>query len=258
MSIDPRLQERRKEVAEDRARRKVSRLLKVWAVLVVVGLVAWVLLSPWLDVDRVDTAGVLASEAHEVLADSGVILGRPLILIRAEEVEASLEDDPYVAEADVAVDWPDRVVVRVEERHPVAWVESAGGLGPPRRRWCGAALTGTARRLQGLDPAPVCWPIPTLPRPRRCSGHSNSCLGLPEELQVATTVRMRPTGELWAEVPDFDVRLGRPTEMEAKALSLVALLEEKPPRGSLLTLIAPAHPAVTPPQSREESQGSEP
>ena len=175
MSIDPRLQERRKEVAEDRARRKVSRLLKVWAVLVVVGLVAWVLLSPWLDVDRVDTAGVLASEAHNVLADSGVIVGRPLILIRAEEVEASLEDDPYVAEADVSVDWPDRVVVRVEERHPVAWVESAGGLGPPRQRWSGAALTGTARRHQGLDPAPIAGRFRRHVVFRRCSGPSNSC-----------------------------------------------------------------------------------
>ncbi len=257
MSIDPRLQERRKEVAEDRARRKVSRLLKVWAVLVVVGLVAWVLLSPWLDVDRVDTAGVLASEAHEVLADSGVILGRPLILIRAEEVEASLEDDPYVAEADVAVDWPDRVVVRVEERHPVAWVESAGG-------WAHRAGDGVALPSPEQPDDSKAWiRLPSLADSDATSsqallGALEFVSGLPEELQVSTTVRMRPTGELWAEVPDFDVRLGRPTEMEAKALSLVALLEEKPPRGSLLTLIAPAHPAVTPPQSREESQGSEP
>ena len=65
---------------------------------------------------------------------------------------------------------------------------------------------------------------------------------------------MRPTGELWAEIPEFDVRLGRPTDMEAKAVSLVALLDEKPPRGSLLTLIAPAKPAYTPPQSREDDQ----
>ncbi len=257
MSIDPRLQERRKEVAEDRARRKVSRLLKVWAGLAVAGLVAWVLLSPWLDVDSVDTGGVSASTAHTVLADSGVVVGRPLILIRADEVEAALEDDPYVADADVSVDWPDRVVVRVEERHPVAWVESAGG-------WAHRAADGVELPSPEQPDDTKAWiRLPSLADADATS--SRALLGalefvsrLPEELRVATTVRMRPTGELWAEIPEFDVRLGRPTEMEAKALSLVAMLEEKPPRGSLLTLIAPAHPSYTPPQSQDENQGSEP
>jgi hypothetical protein len=54
-------------------------------------------------------------------------------------------------------------------------------------------------------------------------------------------------GELWAEVAGFQVRLGRAVEMRAKALSLAALIREQPAPGSILTLIAPTHPAVTPP-----------
>jgi hypothetical protein len=58
---------------------------------------------------------------------------------------------------------------------------------------------------------------------------------------------MRVNGELWATVSGYEVRLGRAVEMDAKARSLTALLAQKPHRGSILILIAPAHPAVTPP-----------
>jgi cell division protein FtsQ len=257
MTIDPRLQERRKEVAEDRARRKVGRLLKVWLALVVAGLIAWILLSPWLDADRVETAGIAASEAHSVLAEAGVVVGRPLILIRAGEAEAALESDPYVADAEVTVEWPDLVVVRIEERRPVAWVETAGG-------WAHRAADGVALPSPDQPDDTKAWiRLPSLSDDEATS--SRALLGalefvaaLPEELAAQTTLRIRPTGELWAEIPDFDVRLGRPIDMEAKALSLAGVLEEKPPRGSLLTLIAPAHPAYTPPQSRDDDQAGQP
>jgi hypothetical protein len=48
-------------------------------------------------------------------------------------------------------------------------------------------------------------------------------------------------------VTGFQVRLGRATEMRAKALSLAALLREQPAPGSILTLIAPTAPAITTP-----------
>ena len=70
---------------------------------------------------------------------------------------------------------------------------------------------------------------------------------LPEELRATARVRTEPGGEIWAEVAGFQVRLGRPVEMGAKALSLAALLREEPAPGSTLTLIAPTHPAVLPP-----------
>jgi cell division protein FtsQ len=257
MTIDPRLQERRKEVAEDRARRKVGRVLKVWLALVMGGLIAWILLSPWLDADRVDTSGILASEAHSLLAETGVVVGRPLILIRAGDVEAALEGDPYVASADVTVEWPDRVVVQVEERQPVAWVETASG-------WAHHAADGVALPSPDQPDDTKAWiRLPELAEgeatsSRELLGALEFVAALPDDLAAQTTLRLRPTGEWWAEIPDFDVRLGRPVEMEAKALSLIAVLEEKPPRGSLLTLIAPAHPSYTPPQARDDDQGSQP
>jgi hypothetical protein len=43
--------------------------------------------------------------------------------------------------------------------------------------------------------------------------------------------------------------------MKAKALSLDALLREQPAAGSTLTLIAPTHPAISPPGNGQESRG---
>ncbi len=251
MTIDPRLQERRQAVAEDKARHKFGRLLKVWVVLAVLGIAVWVLLSPWLDVDRVDTAGIVSSGAHGVLADSRVVAGAPMVMIRSGEVEAALEADPYVADATVELHWPDRVVVNIEERSAVAWVETGSG-------WSHRAADAVALPSPEQPDDTKAWiRLPSLAdsdagSSRELRGALEFVAALPEALRVETTVRIRPNGELWAEIPDFDVRLGRAVEMEAKALSLAALLAEKPPRGSLLTLIAPEHPAVLPPQSRDD------
>ena len=78
--------------------------------------------------------------------------------------------------------------------------------------------------------------------------------GLPDELRTDVIVRIEDNGEMWAVVSGYQIRLGRPVEMSAKALSLAALLEVDPPVGAVLTLIAPTHPAVTPVQVPESEQ----
>ncbi|MGH3650364.1 MAG: hypothetical protein ACRDU9_06595, partial [Acidimicrobiia bacterium] len=103
MSIDPRLMERRKTVAEDHAKRNVTRLLKFIAVLIFAGGIVWVAFSPWLSVSRVTTTGVAASDTHSLLVEHGVIAGTPMIRISASDVETVLLDDPWVAETTVGL-----------------------------------------------------------------------------------------------------------------------------------------------------------
>ncbi|MGH8948315.1 MAG: hypothetical protein ACRDXF_05585, partial [Acidimicrobiia bacterium] len=73
--IDPRLAERRREVAEDRARRKVSRLVKFLVAFGVIGAIVWLFLSPLLSVQVVTTSGIAASSADSVLVEQGVVAG---------------------------------------------------------------------------------------------------------------------------------------------------------------------------------------
>ncbi len=246
MSIDPRLKERRRVVAEDRARHKVSRLLKLMVAIVIGGIVAWVLLSPWLSVSEVATTGVASSDTYRTLTEVGAVAGTPMIFVQPGKVEEALLADPFVASASVVREWPDRLIVRIEERTALAWVETADG-------WAHRAVDGAALPSADSPDDSMAWvQVPDLSgndaeRSRDVLGGLEFVAGLPEALRVGTTIKLRVNGEFWGTVSGYEVRLGRGVEMGAKARSLTALLAESPPRGSILTLIAPAHPAVTPP-----------
>jgi cell division protein FtsQ len=255
MSIDPRLMERRKTVAEDNAKKSISRLLKFLVVIVLAGASAWLLFSPWLSVGRVETDGIVSSSANSILADSGVRAGAAMILIDPGKVESRLLEDPWISQATVSRDWPDLVTVHVEERLPVAWVRSAEG-------WARRAVDGVA--------------LPSAPEPDDSMGRiemsevgesetttSPELLGalefmsaLDSDLHDGAIVSLRD-GMLWATVEGFEIRLGRATEMTQKALSLAALLDEGLTPGTLVNLIAPTHPATTTPSLGDESDDAD-
>ncbi len=56
---------------------------------------------------------------RRLMAEAGFVKGRPLVTIRPGEVEAALEQDPWVAEAIATVRFPDTLEVEVREREPV-------------------------------------------------------------------------------------------------------------------------------------------
>jgi cell division protein FtsQ len=258
MSIDPRLEERRKVVAEQIAQRNVGRLLRFLLALVIAGAVAWLLFSPWLSVNQLEIAGIATSDAHAILARHRIIAGTPMILISAGRAEVALEEDPWIVEASVYITWPDRIVVEVTERSPIAWTRTESGW--TRRAIDGVALPsevkpdGTMARVE----------LPELNDEEAVT--AADMLGalafvdaLPERLHQGTVVTTHDN-ELWATVTGFQVRLGRPVEMREKALSLTALLAEGIPESSIVVLIAPTNPATMTPGTVAETvseQGDE-
>jgi cell division protein FtsQ len=243
MSIDPRLMERRKTVAEDNAKKSISRLLKFLVVVVLAGAFAWLLFSPWMSVDHVDTTGIRSSSANSILAESGVRAGAAMILIDPAKVESRLLDDPWIAQATVSRDWPDLVTVDVEERTPVAWVRA--GEGWARRAVDGVAVPSAAEPDDSLGRVdmPDLREAETTTSPELL-GALEFMAALDHDLHDDAVVTVQE-GELWATVSGFEVRLGRADEMAEKALSLAALLEDGLEKGTAINLIAPTHPATT-------------
>lgn len=255
MTIDPRLMERRHTVAEDNASRSLVRLLRFFVVLLMAGGLVWLAFSPWLRVSQVRTAGVVSSDGYATLAKNDVVAGRPMIFIRTGEVESALEADPWILEARVDLDWPNEVLVRVTERVPVIWVRSAQG-------WSWHAVDGVA--VPGPD-EPQADAARLVVRGMSAEDLNGSQLvkgagtfveSLPADIREGLSLSL-DGGELWAQVADYKVRLGRPVEMEAKALSLGALLREDIPRDATLVLVAPTHPAVELPSSTSEGEESD-
>ena len=245
--MDPRLLERRQAVAEDSARRNVGLLLKFLVTVIMAGILVWLAFSPWLSVSQVRTAGIVTSNANEILAANRVVAGRPMIMLRPEAVERALELDPWIRRARVHLEWPDEVIVRVDERVPVAWFQTAGGWA--RRDIEGLAVPGPNSpddtmpwiRLPAVDDVDAESSIFVL-------GAAEFVASLPDSKHFGITMRVEG-GEMWAVVDGYQVRLGRPVEMGAKALSLIVLLREPLAENSILVLIAPTHPAVKPPET---------
>ncbi len=243
--MDPRLLERRKAVAEDAAQRNVGRLLRILVTVIIFGILVWLAFSPWLSVSQVRAAGIAASHANETLAAHRVVAGTPMIMLRPAAVERALELDPWIRSARVHLQWPDEVIVRVDERVPVAWFQTAGGWA--RRDIEGVAVPGPNSpddtmpwiRLPALDDGDAESSVFVL-------GAAEFVASLPDSKHFDITMRVEG-GELWAVVEGYQVRLGRPVEMGAKALSLIVLLGEPLAENSILVLIAPTHPAVKPP-----------
>lgn len=242
MTVDSRILERRREVAEDRAKRSMGRLLRLVAVVVPLAVLAWIAFSPWLSVSAVSVEGASSAAVYEILSRHGVVVGTPMILIDVTDTEASLEEDAWVSEASVTLQWPDQVTVLLVEHEPLAWVQTADG-------WIRRSVDGSAL------PSPE-TPDSSLPRvvipgiAGTAAVRSAELLGalewvdaLPGRLREGVVVRAEE-GELWADVRGHTVRLGRPVEMTAKALALNSLLAKQIPPGAQINLVAPTHPAV--------------
>jgi cell division protein FtsQ len=104
---------------------------------------------PWFDVQRVEVSGTRLLAPHEVLARSGIRTGQS-VWDDPASWEASLREHPVIAAARVTRRLPHTLRIRVEEKRPVAYLET-GSLQP---------ATGAGEVLP-VDPtrAPVDIPI---------------------------------------------------------------------------------------------------
>lgn len=242
--MDPRLAARRRQVQEGKARRNLTRVLVVLALAATVGGVAWVLRSPLFSVSRLVLQGHASSRAPEILHEAGVREGVPLVEISAGEVAAALQADPWIREASLRKDWPRTVIVRVEERFPVAWLETASG-------WALTAADGVVLQLAdtpGDDLPRVLLGHPAVSPGGRVEdqGTLEFAAALRADLRAQLVVE-QSQGELWARVGEVLVRLGRGVEMEEKARVLAVVLDSGVPPGSVVTLVAPSRPAIATP-----------
>lgn len=255
MSVDPRLAERRRQVAEDRAKRNVRRLLKFFAVVAMLGGVVWFALSPWMSISQVRITGANASEVDRILEAHRFVPGTPMVLLRPGPAVEALKLDPWVRDAEIRLNWPDDVVVRIEERLPRAWVETGGGWA--RRSEDGYPVPSAARPDGSLGSAS----FPFLAEEDAIGselvlGAVEFLMALTPELAAGTSVWFEE-GEMWSEVDGYRVRLGRAIQMREKAISLMGLLGEGPPTGSVLILIAPSNPAVVQPEGPQPGDGDD-
>lgn len=239
-----RFAERRRTVAEDRARRALRRATLVIVIAATISGVVYLFHSPLLSIRALDVDGAVNVNVAPMLARHGIVEGEPLIWTDVDGARSEISEDPWVESVSVERDWPVSVQVSVTERRPVAIVGGAAvavdGVILP-----GAPTEGLP--LLAIDGQQADGRYPQ----QDVIGGLRFLATLRADLTDGTTVASTSDG-LIAVVSGYTVRLGRPVDMEEKARALGPVLDEAPPEGSEITLVAPARPSVLPPDAVTE------
>ncbi len=222
---------------------------RLWWVLLAVALLAaagFALHSPWLSVHDIEIVGAVNSDPAPLVAAAGVGEGAILVWVDTAAVAASVATDPWVADVEVDRVFPDRLVVEVLERQPVAWLEGT-------TTWMLVASDGTILEVAsepggGLLRALLAFPdLARGEQPTDATWQEIVDLAttLRDDIGGSLTVELRGT-ELWTEALGHPVRLGYPIDLADKARTLRALLSESLPNGATLDVSSPQRPAVSP------------
>jgi cell division protein FtsQ len=249
LTIEPRILERREEVARQRTRRRLRVAAAVGAVVVAVS-GAWVALhSPVLAANHVTVVGAVHTGVGQVVAAVGAD-GQPLVDVNPGQVAARVEALPWVAHATVTRHWPDTIDVTVTERVPVAVVDDPGHA---------VEVDGTGHVLTtmfGAPPGMVVLAAPVM------VGRPGSVLGAAAAPGLAVLAAMpsglRPRLERVDVSSDGNVSLaltgnigatlGPAVELGAKFTALTSVLVDVPPTvPEVIDVTVPDAPAVGPP-----------
>jgi cell division protein FtsQ len=207
--------------------------------------------SPWLSLSRIDVAGAVRSDPAGRIADLGVGDGAILIWIDTGAVERAVESDPWVADAVVEREWPDRLRVDVLERDPVALIQGSG-------QWMLVATDGTVLEV-GLEPTGG-YLRAELGFDLRDPGERPSDQAWREVVELSRLLRddiggmmileMR-SDEVWSSLLGYQVRFGSLIDLADKGRTLRAMLGTDATPGSLIDVSAPSRPVVIPPGFRD-------
>ena len=252
--MDERIARRRRIVGEDRAARRLKRMLGLLVVLGLVAFAAWFARSPALSLREISVEGAAVTDPAAVAAATGIALGVPTMDVDTGRLAARLEAEPWVASAEVSVDWPGTLRISVVEHRPAAVVGSGDEsiLAAVDGTVLERGVTGAGRPVVDIG-VPVSRPGERI-SDRRVLGGLAFLAALPGDLAADVTVEAE--GErLWATARGHRVRLGRPTAMEDKARVLAALLDTDLPEGATIVLVAPTRPAIVQPEVEGEPGG---
>ena len=253
-TMDHRIAERRQHVTEDRARGRLKWLIWVVLIAAVAGATVWLVNSPLLSIRSVTVTGAERTDPVSIARALNVEAGTPTMFVNGGAVEASLLENPWIAQADVVVTWPGSVEVDVVERVPVTAIVIDGAIFK-------AADDGVLveRSSSGEIPPLITTDVAVASHvgdriaDKSTLGAIGFISALPAALQRSTEVVVTG-GVVGAQVDGIIILLGRPNDMAAKAAAVEALIATGIQSGSRVDVTAPSRPAVAPPQSQLEGE----
>ena len=208
-SMDPRVRARRIAVKRARGRKRLLWAGVAAVVLLIAVAVLAVFSSSLFAVDQVDVQGAAYtrftdSERLQVIVDD--VMGQPVLLLDTLAIERQLETIPWIERAFVSKDFPNRVLIDVRERRPLATFRGSDG----RYR----VIDHDGRVLAVLDGRPTDYMLLTGPAPDTEAGGlagtpfaaaAQMVGALPSEIRALTV-----TASVYATTSDLGLMIQRP------------------------------------------------
>lgn len=256
-TMDYRMAARRLAVRENVARTRLRWLAAMIFTVLAAGAMLVAARSEMLAVRSIEINGVVNADVASVLRDEGLAAGIPTISVRPGAIETALAANPWVARADVRLVWPGAVEITILEHVTAGWIKGEQG-------WVRVSTTGAVlERSKPPKRAAVVKgkkfdvePGHTIEDERIIAALEFLAL-LPPRLSQRAEVR---TGgaSLMAIVNGHKVELGSADDMQQKAATLIAVMDDGVARKARISLISPSRPAVRNPRGQVESLGLSP
>ena len=250
-TIDPRLRQRRIDVRREEGRRRLRRLLIGLGVLGALALVWAFTYSSFLDVDHIVVSGQAHTTEADVRAAASIGRGQPMLYLDTDGAARRVEALPWVASASVRRTYPGTVRVDVVERVPVvAEPLQTGGF---------RLIDGEGHAIADSPALPTGVLLMSGPTPPVAVGavvDAQQLAAIDAATMLPASLKQRVGAVTWDKdgsvsldlAPRGTIRLGPPTELPAKYLAAVAVLEKLDPNTTIgvLDVRAPQAPVLAP------------
>ena len=241
-AMDPRVAQRRRDLAGERMRKRRRIVLGVLVGISALGVAIGVWFTPFLDVDRVVVRGNTVLGADVIRQASGVRVGEPTVLVRPGAVDRRVERLPYVDTARVKRVFPGTVIITVRERTEVAWAARPDGSV--------AAIDATGRVLADASSPPPNLPridgLTDIPAPGRRVQPADVpgvLAQLPPGLRSLVGVVVVDSSDVTLQLVDgLDVRLGDTANIPAKGAVAEAVIDRSAPGTRVVDVRVPTSP----------------
>jgi cell division protein FtsQ len=222
-TVDPRARGARVAAGRAAGRRRLRILVVLLALIVVLGVAGLVSVSPLLDVDHLQIAGLHHLDAAQIESAAGVHHGDAMVWLDTGRAVRGIEALPYVEHAEVRRAWPATVRIVVRERTPVAWIDGAGAK---------SLVDGTGHVIDTVGSPPRGMPqllgVRSVPAPGGVVAPlagARVAAGLAGLVAAGTTsVETTDHGVVMHLAAGPEIRLGVPTLVAVKVRAALAVL----------------------------------
>lgn len=168
------------------------KLFLIILLLAVISVLSVYLISSWSAVKEIEVNGNVNLEKEEILERSGIKEGNKMYLLQTNKAEENIKVLPIVEKINVEREWPNKVVIDVEEYEIVGFVESHRNYYP---------VLENKRVLRGFHMAPENAPIIHFFEGKEFDGLVDSLNDVnPEILRTISEIYYRPHDESYKRI----------------------------------------------------------